>query len=134
MDPLAWSLAGNYVIIRHEGGEYSLLAHLRRGSVRVRPGDRVRQGQVMGECGNSGSSSEPHLHFQVQDHPNFLLCASLPVRFSGWCWVGRQEVGGLGGERLVAFPPEYQEEGFLVRGDLVEACAAQEEPRPLQEA
>lgn len=109
LDPFAWSILGNYVLIRHADNEYSLLAHLRRGSVKVRPGDRVLRGQIVGECGNSGNSSEPHLHFQVQDHPNFFLAASLPVRYSRWCRVkgeDRQQV----------------EEGFPVRGEHVADC------------
>jgi hypothetical protein len=79
VDPLAWSIAGNYVLIRHEGGEYSLLAHLKRGSVRVRPGQWVRAGEVVGECGNSGHSTEPHLHFQFLDRPNVFLGLSLSL-------------------------------------------------------
>jgi murein DD-endopeptidase MepM/ murein hydrolase activator NlpD len=106
LDPLAWSILGNYVVIRHAEGEYSLLAHLRRGSVRVRPGERVRRGQVVGECGNSGHSTEPHLHFQVQDHPNAFLSASLPVRFRRWC----RQVDGV---------CQPVEEGFPVRGERV---------------
>lgn len=106
VDPLAWSILGNYVVIRHANNEYSLLAHLRRGSLRVRPGDRVVRGQVLGECGNSGHSTEPHLHFQVQDHPNFFLAASLPVRFSRWCRVRGEDC-------------QRVEEGFPVRGEHV---------------
>lgn len=73
---------GNFVVIEHNRGEYSFLAHLQKGSVCVRPGDTVRRGQRIGACGNSGHSTEPHLHFHIQDHPNFFLAASLPVRFS----------------------------------------------------
>ncbi|MBT9281749.1 MAG: peptidoglycan DD-metalloendopeptidase family protein [Hydrogenibacillus schlegelii] len=52
IDPLAWSITGNYVLILHESGEYSLLVHLKKGSVRVRPGQKVRSGEVVEECGN----------------------------------------------------------------------------------
>ncbi len=55
---------GNYVILRC-GDVYPLLAHLRNGSVRVRDGDTVRAGDQLGEVGNSGSSIQPHLHFQI---------------------------------------------------------------------
>lgn len=81
MDPLQRSITGNSVVIEHADGEYSLLAHLERGSVAVEPGDRVERGQQVARCGNSGNSTEPHLHFHVQDHPNFFLGAGLPVRF-----------------------------------------------------
>jgi hypothetical protein len=107
LDPLAWSVVGNYVLIRHEGGEYSLLAHLKRGSVRVRPGQWVRAGKVVGECGNSGHSTEPHLHFQFLDRPNVLLGLSLPIPFSGF--LRKKEDGTL--ERVSL--------GFPVRGEEV---------------
>jgi urea transporter/murein DD-endopeptidase MepM/ murein hydrolase activator NlpD len=57
---------GNAVVLRHAPGLYSQLSHLRAHSVRVRPGDAVRRGDVLATCGSSGRSPEPHLHFQVQ--------------------------------------------------------------------
>lgn len=74
---------GNFVIIRHAEKEYSFLAHLKCGSVRVNVGEQVAQGQVIGLCGNSGHSTEPHLHIHLQDHPNFFLAVGLPVKFAG---------------------------------------------------
>lgn len=72
---------GNIVIIKHSENEYSLLAHLKQNSARVKVGDQVKQGQVIGLCGNSGNSSEPHLHFQVQSTPFFENEASMKVFF-----------------------------------------------------
>jgi hypothetical protein len=69
------------VVTKHAESEYSFLAHLRPESVAVEPGQRVERGQQVGRCGHSGNSSEPHLHFQVQDTPDFATAASLPVRF-----------------------------------------------------
>lgn len=83
LDWRAADFRGNWVTLRHAEGEYSFLAHLVPGSVRVRPGDRVRRGDTLGLCGNSGHSTEPHLHFQVQDGPDFFGAAGLPVAFSG---------------------------------------------------
>ena len=57
---------GNVVTIEHDGGETSVLAHLRRGSIRVVPGQRVQAGEPVGECGNNGESLLPHLHYQLQ--------------------------------------------------------------------
>ncbi|WP_091226446.1 M23 family metallopeptidase [Microbacterium sp. 3J1] len=62
----AAAVAGNHVVIRSSGA-LVLLAHLRSGSVRVEAGQRVRIGERIGECGNSGNSTEPHLHLQVSD-------------------------------------------------------------------
>lgn len=63
------ALGGNHVILKC-GKVYPLYAHLRNGSVRVSPGDRVRNGDVLGMVGNSGSSLQPHLHFQVMASPD----------------------------------------------------------------
>lgn len=62
---------GNLVVIRHDGDVHSAYAHLIPGSIKVKPGAKVRRGQVLGACGNSGNSSEPHLHVQLQDGPRF---------------------------------------------------------------
>jgi murein DD-endopeptidase MepM/ murein hydrolase activator NlpD len=69
------------VVIDLGDGVYALLAHLRRHSVRVTAGQRVAVGQQIAECGNSGNSAWPHLHFQLMDHPSVLLAAGLPVCF-----------------------------------------------------
>ncbi len=58
---------GNTVIIRHNNYLFSSLSHLKNGSVPVRAGDMVKQGDIIGRCGNSGRSPYPHLHFQMQN-------------------------------------------------------------------
>lgn len=57
---------GNLVIIRNNAGWYVKLCHLQQGSVKNHEGEWVRQGQVIGCCGNSGRSPVPHLHMQAQ--------------------------------------------------------------------
>lgn len=86
-------ILGNHIVLDLGGGVYAALAHLRRGSVRVRPGDRVAAGQPLAECGNSGNSSEPHLHFQLMDHPSVLLAAGVPLRFAGYQAGGAERAG-----------------------------------------
>ena len=81
--PLKRDIRGNYVTIQHAPDEFSCLAHLVPGSVAVEPGERVERGQRVGRCGHSGSSSEPHLHVQFQEHPTFETAAGVPVRFEG---------------------------------------------------
>lgn len=76
-------ILGNHVVIDIGGGSYVAMAHLRRGSVRVATGDAVLAGQRLASCGNSGNSTEPHLHLQVMDRPNVLFAAGLPFRFTG---------------------------------------------------
>jgi murein DD-endopeptidase MepM/ murein hydrolase activator NlpD len=88
--------AGNYVLIAHAGGEHTLYAHLRQGSVRVRVGERVRAGARIGAAGSSGNSTEPHLHFQVIDGPDLNSARGLPVIFEGlrddWIAIGGRQL------------------------------------------
>ena len=60
-----WIL-GNHVVVATDDGDHAVLAHLRRGSVAGRTGDVMRRRQKLGEAGNSGASSEPHLHIHAQ--------------------------------------------------------------------
>ena len=76
------SIVGNCVIIDHGRGEYSLSAHLQSGSVRVKNGDSVKSGDVIGKLGSSGNSTEPHLHFQLTDRGESVLAAGIPINFS----------------------------------------------------
>ncbi len=73
---------GNYVAIDLGGGEFALYCHLIPGSIVVRPGQKVAAGALVGKVGNSGNSSEPHLHFQLADKPRLAEARSLPCKFS----------------------------------------------------
>lgn len=72
---------GNHVVIDHGNGEFSLLAHLRTGSVSVEAAEHVTAGARIGACGNSGNSTEPHLHYQLQTGPDFFESESVPAPF-----------------------------------------------------
>lgn len=63
-------LLGNHIVLDLGDGVYAVFAHLRRHSSKVAVGDRVTEGQTLAECGNSGNSSEPHVHFQLMDGPD----------------------------------------------------------------
>jgi len=65
----SYSALGNAVFIQHREHEVSVLAHLKLGSIKVKVGDKVKRGQVIALCGNSGNSSEPHLHYHLQNTP-----------------------------------------------------------------
>ncbi|XID92926.1 M23 family metallopeptidase [Paenibacillaceae bacterium WGS1546] len=73
--------AGNLVVLDHGNGEYSFLAHLKEGSVRVKAGDRVNKGDPVGLIGNSGNSSEPHLHFHIGDSSDLFSGTSIRVHW-----------------------------------------------------
>jgi murein DD-endopeptidase MepM/ murein hydrolase activator NlpD len=76
-----WASGGNVVAIDHGNGEFSVLCHMRQGSVKVKVGDQVKLGQVLGHLGNSGNAYGPHLHYQLQSSLAFNQCDSLPVKF-----------------------------------------------------
>lgn len=73
--------AGNHVIIKHEEGEYGFYAHLIKDSIPLKVGDKVKAGQFIGKCGFSGITTEPHLHFHLQDTPSFYSSVGLPLKF-----------------------------------------------------
>lgn len=74
--------AGNFIVIRHNGEEYSFYAHLKQGSIGVKKGEKVKRGQVIGKVGHSGNSTEPHLHFQISNGADPFLSRAVPVKFS----------------------------------------------------
>lgn len=63
-------ITGNTVVLKTANHEYVYLCHLQQCSVAVKQGQRVKAGQLLGKCGNSGHSSEPHLHFHLQNTEN----------------------------------------------------------------
>lgn len=101
---------GNHVVLDVGNGVYAVLAHLRRRSLLVRPGEWVEAGQRLGACGNSGNSTEPHVHFQLMDRPSVLVAAGLPVRFAEL---------QLDGESRPGIPANGQP---FVAGDVAEMC------------
>lgn len=80
---------GNHVILDLGGGVYAFYAHLKRGSVRVDVGDTVKAGQQLGELGNSGNTSGPHLHLHLMTRPSALAANSIPYRIWGAEIVGK---------------------------------------------
>ncbi len=75
------AVTGNVVVIEHSGGEYSAYAHLKQGSVLVKQGDRVKQGQRIAAVGDTGDYPMAHLHFQISDQPDVVKGRSLPFEF-----------------------------------------------------
>ena len=73
---------GNFVLIDHGNGEYSLLLHMKPGSVRVKPGDRVTQGEEIGAMGFSGDALFPHLHYTLMSGPDVGTSWGIPSYFS----------------------------------------------------
>jgi hypothetical protein len=80
-DKSAADLGGNRVVIQHAEHEFSVICHLMPKSIAVKAGQRVQRGCVIGRCGNSGNTTEPHIHFQLQNKKKFYSSLGLPVRF-----------------------------------------------------
>ena len=98
-----WGLAGlgNHVGIEVAPREYLFIGHLQPGSVAVSTGDRVIAGQLLGYVGNSGNSSEPHVHLHLQDSKHPYFGEGIPFHFHGYRHEGRLVARGMpeGGRR-----------------------------------
>ncbi|MCX4771072.1 M23 family metallopeptidase [Streptomyces sp. NBC_01285] len=79
----AGAIVGNHIVLDLGDGMYAMYAHLRHGSLRVREGEKVRAGQPLAECGNSGNSTEPHVHFQLMDDPDLDVAVGIPFTWRG---------------------------------------------------
>jgi len=73
---------GNAIIINHQNGEYSLLCHFKHNSIKVKVGDKIKQKDIIGLCGNTGNTFQPHIHFNLQDDPRMHTAKALPAQFS----------------------------------------------------
>jgi len=80
--------AGNHVILSLRNGHYAFYAHLQPGSIRIKPGDRVRRGQVLGLLGNSGNSNAPHLHFHISNGDSWFASEGVPFLFDSFEVLG----------------------------------------------
>lgn len=105
------AIAGNYVTIAlRDSGAFVALAHLRAGSLRVTVGDRVTGGQPIAECGNSGNSTQPHVHLQVMDQRDWTVARGIPMSFRNfreWRRGVKQPVvrdSGMPGEESMVEP------------------------------
>lgn len=99
--------AGNYVSLQLPDGRFAFYEHLRKGSIRVAVGDKVRTGDVIGSLGFSGESTGPHLHFHVADSNSTLDAESVPFEIRRFRRLGRyQDISKLG----TAWTSEYSDE------------------------
>jgi murein DD-endopeptidase MepM/ murein hydrolase activator NlpD len=97
---------GNQVVLRVAPGEYLFLCHLQPGTLAVKKGDAVKAGQVVGRVGNSGNTSEPHVHIHLQDCAGGVFAEGIPLYFHDYRVEGRlvdrgMPTGGIEGETLV---------------------------------
>jgi hypothetical protein len=83
---------GNFVVLDLGKGRFAFYAHFQPGSIRVRPGQRVRRGQVLGRVGNSGNSDTPHLHFHISDAEDLLASEGMPFAFRSFDLLGETDL------------------------------------------
>ena len=101
---LTWQNAGgNHVVVDIGYGLFAFYAHMRPGSVAVKEGELVTEGQVLGHVGNTGSSSEPHLHFHVIDRPQFLSGQGVPYEFTRFSSSSRIDIPNADTSVVVTF-------------------------------
>ena len=112
------TIAGNHVNLDLGGGVYAMYAHLQPGSLRVKLGDRVTPGQVIGLVGNTGNSSEPHFHFQLMDRNSPLDSEGLPYSLPAFKVTGRQRSDKPTFDRLAA--PETHHGDLPLENEMVD--------------
>jgi murein DD-endopeptidase len=116
------TVGGNHVVIDLGDGRYAFYAHVQPGSMRVRVGDRVRRGQVIALVGNSGNSTEPHLHFHIVDAvalgTSTLGAEGIPYELASFELVGRCTLG-LGGIRCTRDARKTITNGMPLQNQLV---------------
>ena len=104
--------AGNNVVIRIGPGTYAAYVHLQPGSVRVKRGQRVRSGQVLGRLGNSGNTTAPHLHIGIQDGPDILTSNSLPLEIDHFRLQGTASPESQPTDVIVTGTPRKERRSF----------------------
>jgi hypothetical protein len=97
---------GNYLIIDHGTGEYSLIGHCQKGSIVLKEGDTVNKGDVIASLGNSGWTIRPHLHYQLMDNPDFAHAQVLPAHFV--------EFDLVIGEKTYTFHDDFPDSGEII--------------------
>jgi murein DD-endopeptidase MepM/ murein hydrolase activator NlpD len=83
---------GNTIIIKTANDEYLVFAHFKQNSIKVKEGQKVEQGELLGLCGNSGNSSEPHLHFHIQNIESFIGATGIKSYFDKLIVDGKEKI------------------------------------------
>lgn len=102
------SMAGNYIVIDHHNGEYSMLAHFKQGSLKVKEGDEIKQGQLIGQMGFSGATAWwVHIHYELRNGKDWWISEGLPSYFSDF-------------NRILGNKTKAVKNGQIDTGDIVE--------------
>ncbi|MFJ6148641.1 M23 family metallopeptidase [Streptomyces anulatus] len=117
-------IVGNHVILDLGDGTYAAYAHVQRGSLQVKAGETVRAGQLLGRVGNSGNTTEPHLHFQLMDGPDLDNARGVPFTWRGVGVPANKETFTVGEPAGVQGGVQGEEKGEAGAGERVEERAA----------
>jgi hypothetical protein len=101
---------GNFVLIDHGNGEYSIFPHMKPGSVRVSAGDTVRQGQMIGQVGFSGDAIFPHVHYSLVNAAHLMSADGVPIYFQRF-------------RRLLGVTSTTEQNAPVDSGDIIESTA-----------
>lgn len=95
-------IPGNTVILKTVNNEYLFFAHFKQNSIVVKQGSKVKQGELLGVCGNSGNSSEAHLHFHIQNVENMNIATGAKCFFDEIIVNGelKQDYSPIRGEKI----------------------------------
>jgi len=118
---------GNHVVLDLGAGRFAFYAHMQKNSVRVKPGDQVKKGAVLGKLGNTGNTSAPHLHFHIMNRPSPMAADGLPYVIDAFDFAGQVDLAafeaapGLAGDwgkgRLAK--PERREREFPLNVNII---------------
>lgn len=109
--------AGNYLILEVAPEEFLMICHLKPGSLVLKEGDHVQQGDTIGQVGNSGNTSEPHLHIHLQDSSIPHIGQGIPMKFHGYTSDGILVESGI---------PTGGLDGRTMKGEVIEHAADEE--------
>jgi len=119
--PSAKTIGGNFLILDLGNARFAFYAHMQPNSLRVKVGDRVRRGEVLGRLGNSGNSDAPHLHFQISNDPSISDGEGLPFVFESFDVLGEAQL-------FEALGLETREDGWKPQSDAVHSRRQKEMP------
>jgi hypothetical protein len=119
--PSAKTVGGNFLILNLGNGNFAFYAHMQPNSFRVKLGDRVRRGEILGRLGNSGNSDAPHLHFQISNAQSISDGEGLPFVFESFDVLGEAQL-------LEALGLEAREDRWKLQSDAVPGRRQKEMP------
>ena len=86
---------GNHVVLDLGGGRFAFYAHLQKNSIKVRPGDEVKKGAVLGKLGNTGNTSAPHLHLHIMNRPSPIASDGIPYLIDAFDFSGQVDIAAF---------------------------------------